>query len=393
MQEAVSERHVQALWYDAMLRPQNLRTTDGVMLHVVDPGCWNLEAGPDFRGAVLELGSSRRRVVGDVEVHLRPSDWLAHGHGLDPAYAQVILHVVWRHGVNVFPEGRRLPTGCVTVCLGDYLRTRPDFSPAEIDVTAYPYARLPKTPRPCQHHFAGDPDRLLSVLRSAGRRRLRLKAGGYLTRVLRGVPREQVFYEELLAALGYKYNGFPFRRLAQAIPWSALPSDPDAAAISYACAAAMKVTDETCWRRANVRPSNTPERRLVAAANLFAEGPQLMTRLLACELHTPRGMRAASAILTAGGGIGPHRAGAMLANVVVPFAMMEEKIRCIPEWICPEDLSAPVRLTAYRMLGRDHNVALYAGNGLLIQGLLQIYRDYCLAAHPDCTNCRIVRDP
>ena len=42
---------------------------------------------------------------------------------------------------------------------------------------------------------------------------------------------------------------------------------------------------------------------------------------------------------------------------------------------------------AFRLFGRDHNPALYAGNGLLVQGLIQIYRECCLAAHPDCSNC------
>ena len=71
----ITERHVQAIWYDAALRPKNLTTRRGSEVTVVSPGEWNLEAGPDFRNAVLEIGKERRRVVGDVEVHLCPSDW------------------------------------------------------------------------------------------------------------------------------------------------------------------------------------------------------------------------------------------------------------------------------------------------------------------------------
>ena len=79
----VSERHVQALWYDGTLRPEDLRTVDGAPVRVIDPGAWNLEAGPDFRNAVVEVGSVRLR--GDVEVHLRAGDWTLHGHAQDPA--------------------------------------------------------------------------------------------------------------------------------------------------------------------------------------------------------------------------------------------------------------------------------------------------------------------
>ena len=61
----ITERHVQAIWYDAALRPSELRTVRGGTVSVVDPGEWNLAAGPDFRHAVLELGRDRQRMVGD----------------------------------------------------------------------------------------------------------------------------------------------------------------------------------------------------------------------------------------------------------------------------------------------------------------------------------------
>ena len=54
--------------------------------------------------------------------------------------------------------------------------------------------------------------------------------------------------------------------------------------------------------------------------------------------------------------------------------------------------SVEVRLTAFRLFGRDHNpAAFYSTNGLLIQGLLQIHRDYCLQMHPDCGECELMK--
>jgi len=53
-------------------------------------------------------------------------------------------------------------------------------------------------------------------------------------------------------------------------------------------------------------------------------------------------------------------------------------------------VSAPMRLTALHLFGRDHNpAAFYADNGLLQQGLLQIYLDFCLNAGPDCEGCSL----
>ena len=117
MESPITERHVQALWYDGSLRPSNLRTWNGTPVRVVDPGAWNLEAGPDFRRAVIEVGRERARLVGDVEIHMRPSDWVAHRHASDPAYSDVVAHVTWAAGPP--PGGvNGLPRGCVSICIG-----------------------------------------------------------------------------------------------------------------------------------------------------------------------------------------------------------------------------------------------------------------------------------
>ena len=387
----ITERHVQALWYDEALRPQNLRTIDGVPVRVVDPGTWNVEAGPDFRRAVLEIGAARRRIVGDVEMHLHPIDWSLHGHAADPAYARVIAHVTWYAApTDRTPDG--LPDDCLHICLGDFLRTRPDFSPDEIDLSSYPYAHLPATPRPCEELFARNPDLLRAVLRQAGIRRLELKARRLKAAFVRTQDRAQVFYAETLAALGYKQNAAAFRQLADRLPWSELPASSDAALASLSCAAEMVVAHAVRWRRANVRPANAIERRLAAAAVLFAGTcPVLLDRFDACNLMTRSGQQAACDILCASRRIGKPRAAAILANVLVPFAYAKGRIGRIPDELLPEETNAVVRLTAFRLLGRDHNPALYAGNGLHLQGLIQVHRDFCLMAHPDCDRCNLIQ--
>ena len=386
--EIISERHVQAIWYDGTLRPEGLRTADGAQVRVVDPGRWNLEAGPDFLDAVLEIGGERRRVRGDVEVHVRAADWSAHGHGHDPAYAGVVAHVTWHPGPPPVASAESLPPRCARICLGDALRTRPDFSPDEIDLAAYPYARLPATPRPCEERFARAPDAALALLRAAGERRLEGKARRLAALFVRSGDRAQTFSEEMMAAFGYKHNAAPFRALAQTLPWRELPPTPGAAATALSCAADIGVAPRVPWRTANVRPSNSPARRIDEAARLFAgELPALLRRLDACDLAERPGQQAALDILRAARPLGARRAAAMLTNVLIPFARAEERLARVPDWIFPEDLNSTVRLMAFRLFGRDHNPALYAGNGLLVQGLIQVHRAYCLAAHPDCSAC------
>lgn len=383
----VSERHVQALWYDGGLRPESLRTVDGLEVRVLDPGTWNLEAGPDFRDAVLEIGSSRQRVRGDVEIHLRPADWTMHGHAGDPAYRRVVLHVTWYSG----PVPAGMPPDCISICLGDFLRTRSDFSPDEIDLGAYPYARLPSTSRPCEDLLARRPDVCLEMLRAAGVRRVEGKARRLKALFVRKGDHAQTFYEEMMAAFGYKHNAAPFRALAERIPWRDLPEAKDAAETVLACAAQMDVARRVPWRTANVRPANSPARRIGDAAALFAGAlPELLLRLNACDLASREGQKAAQGLLRTEGRVGADRAAAMLANVVTPFALAEGRLSRVPDWLCPEGVCAPMRLTAFRLLGRDHNPALYSGNGLLLQGLLQVHREFCLAVHPDCSTCGLV---
>ena len=384
----VSERHVQALWYDGGLRPEELRTVDGLPIRVVDPGIWNLEAGPDFRDAVVEIGQSRQRIRGDVEIHLRPADWTAHGHAADSAYGRVVLHVTWYPG----PVPVGLPTVCVSVCLGDFLRTRTDFSPDEIDLDAYPYAKLPTTERPCAAIFARRPDACLDLLRVLGARRLEGKARRLKALFVRKGDHAQTFYEEMMAAFGYKHNAAPFRALAERIPWRDLPETKDLAETVLACAAEMDIARRVPWRTANVRPANSPARRIGDAAALFAGAlPELLLRLNEFDLASQDGQRAAQRLLRTEGRVGADRAAAMLANVVTPFALAEGRLSRVPEWLCPEGICAPMRLTAFRLLGRDHNPALYSGNGLLLQGLIQVHREFCLAVHPDCSTCALVR--
>ncbi len=386
----ITERHVQALWYDDALRPEALRATDGTPVRVIDPGTWNVEAGPDFRHAVLEAGSPARRIVGDVEIHLHPADWHAHGHSADPAYASVVAHVTW-YAAPRCGSRESLPAGCLRICLGDFLRTRLDFSPDEIDLAAYPYAHLPSTPRPCERIFARDPDRLLAFLGMEGRRRMELKARRLKAAFVRVQDRAQVFYAETFAALGYKQNADPFRRLAEMLPWRELPSSTDAALASLSCAAGMAVASVSRWRRANVRPANSIERRLASAAALFAGTfPSLLQSLDACDLDTRDGQMRACSTLCATGQLGLRRAATILANVIVPFALAEGRIPRVPDELVPEETNSIVRLMAFRLLGRDHNPALYSRNGLHIQGLIQAHRDLCLAVHPDCASCALL---
>lgn len=88
---AIGERAIQRLWASGEVRGP-MPAGSGATIEIIHPGDWNRGAGPDFLGAEILVNGQRQR--GDIEIHLRSSDWDAHGHDRDPNFAGVILHAV-----------------------------------------------------------------------------------------------------------------------------------------------------------------------------------------------------------------------------------------------------------------------------------------------------------
>ncbi|MBN2165491.1 MAG: DUF2851 family protein [Marinilabiliaceae bacterium] len=88
----MTEELLQYIWKHQLYRPEKLITIQGDAVEVINPGCQNINSGPDFFNAKVKIGGIIW--VGNVEVHLRSSDWYRHKHYDDEAYNNVILHVV-----------------------------------------------------------------------------------------------------------------------------------------------------------------------------------------------------------------------------------------------------------------------------------------------------------
>ena len=437
-----TERHLQCVWYDDRLRP-DLRTASGERITVLQPGRWNLEAGPDFLGAELRVG--RRRVRGDVEVHIRPSDWKAHGHSDDPRYAEVVLHLTY---FPPSPDASRigLPPHILQTSLEAPLAERPGFALEDSDLSAYPHLALPATPRPCGEALASRPPAdWRALLDAAGRHRMRRKAARMRARLAACGDPAQVFYEEAMAMLGAKGNTTPFRKIAELHPlasWNPSESpetryarllgtagllpDPERMRHPEARDFALRlraewfrvgggadtIRDVSEWNLSGLRPANRPERRLAAAAMLFADAPriqallerdapgkdwfrrraELFASLPAMEYWTGRQSFDSPPSDRPMALLGAARAAVIATNVLVPLRMAQDRRgEELLDHLPPEDLGAPAREAAIRLFGRDHNPSLYLRSGLLQQGLLAIHRDFCLRVEGGCTRCPLAR--
>ena len=404
-----TERHLHALWFDDRLRPASLKTSRGEPVTVESPGRWNLEAGPDFSGAVLRVGSEKRRVAGDAEIHIFPGDWKNHGHHADPRYAGVRFHITWFAGKideALFPPGT-LHIPLADVCTADL---------ESIDLSAYPYHEPHAA---AEFPLAGkSPDEIIQLLESAGEERLRQKTLRMAWLIQRR-GEAQAVYEETAAALGYKYNKAPFRKLAQSLSLAALapyggdwktvyavllgisgllPSQPG---LRWPEASKKELRslwdcwwreqhkwdevaplEKSDWRLAGVRPLNHPVRRLAALAQWIASGFfQATENIEAGDLmkfkkcfwstHTGWCGKEVPAEL-----VGQDRLNAIELNVIAPYRLAKGN-QSVLKNLPVEPMNSVIRETAYTLFGPDHSPKLYR-TALARQGLIQLFNDFIL---------------
>jgi len=439
-----SERHVQCLWFDDRWRPGDLHTQAGEPVRVIQPGAWNLEAGPDFARASLAVGAEARRLEGSIEIHIRPGDWHRHRHATDPRYRDLAAHVTWFPG-TLAPED--LPPGCLQIALAPAMERVPGFSFDQIDIAAYPYA-VPDTPRPpCAEALQTLPvDTAIRFLEAAGRHRLDQKAERLRTALQRGTGRDSLLYSTVMGALGYKRNATACRELARRLPLDVLRDTPDpetAYALLLGVAGLLppqpgpgwpadarhvlralwdrwwprqevwrtRCMVRTDWTLGGIRPQNHPRRRLAVAASLFGAGaPWLDDPALHAETSGDRDWMAdATARLSACNRLpywehhqsfagattttpvrllSSRRAAGILLNAVAPFRLATGLDTADgPLAPPPEPDNAVIRECAHLLLGRDHNPALYNRMGLRQQGLIQIFQEFCLPSRSVCTGC------
>ncbi len=104
------------IWKYKKLDVLNLRTTKNEVVQIISVGQHNHNSGPDFFNAQLKIGN--QIWAGNLEIHLKSSDWYAHHHETDLAYDNVILHVVFEHDFDIFRKDNSV---IPTLELKDYI--------------------------------------------------------------------------------------------------------------------------------------------------------------------------------------------------------------------------------------------------------------------------------
>lgn len=292
---------MQYIWQHRLWQPPSMATVDGLSVRIVDPGRLNTGSGPDFFNAKVKIGA--QMWAGDIEIHVRASDWHRHNHHVDPAYNSVILHVVAKDDMPIKrSDGRVIP------------QLRMDCSP-NFRERYDALVGIADRDLPCSSEISSmDPLHLHSWLDALAYERLYRKSDRikeYLTHF--SGDWESTGYVTLARALGFGINSEPFERLAMSLPLKFIGKHSDSQisieALLFGQAGfldKLPENDTYCrllrreydflankfslaplnspgWKMGRMRPSNFPHRRIAYLAGILFGGFKLMSRILEIE--------------------------------------------------------------------------------------------------------------
>jgi hypothetical protein len=325
---ALKESDLSRIWEGQTFPPEAMTTSGGDRLRVIYRGRRGRGAGPDFRDAIVAAPAGL--LEGDVELHVRSSDFRRHGHHLDPAYDGLAMHLVLRHdggADTLLHSGRRVPV----VALADWLEARTGQLIEWLQ-------RPPVWQEPCRSAVSTlGPEAVSRTLQRLGEIRFRQKTAALGKDLSEAAP-DEVFWSNLLEALGYGGHRERFREIAAAVPWRLLRRRLTAAGSASSrkvlatqlLSAASARSPGTAPFRGSIRPANRLERRLAGAAALagrYAESGFTAYFLSLLETGGRIAVRSLIRSLSVEGSIGRSRAIEIAANAVLPLLAALEKGR------------------------------------------------------------------
>jgi hypothetical protein len=406
------------------------------------PGFVSVEGGPDFRGAVIQIGDAAP-CSGDVEIDLRVGGWRAHGHDRNPTFKNVLLHVVW-------DAARPMPNAPPVLPLSHSL----DAPLGELGLWLEN-----DSPRVLPENLRGqccvvlrelDEMRQGKILDAAARVRFQAKAEQFRARA-RHAGWEQALWEGLFRALGYKHNIWPMQNLAESrLRWTPgadtafalqarllgisglLPAELTRAQAGsdgylrrvWDCwwrerdAFSDYILPRAVWKFHGLRPANHPQRRLALAAHWLAADHLIQKLENWCARELPDKMLPGSLreifeverdefwswhwtfrsarLKKPQPLLGDARVTDLAVNVILPWLWTRAaegtngRLQRIIEhryaaWPQAEDNSI-LKLARQRLLGVGRSRVLRSASAQ--QGLIQITRDFCEHSNAVCEHCR-----
>ena len=422
------EQLLHYVWRHKMFPLQEMHTTDGKLVEVIDPGLHNRNAGPDFFNAKVKIDGTLW--VGNVEIHDRSHDWYVHGHDHDSTYNNVVLHVAGVVDDNVITsDGKFLPQLQL-----DVPKEINDHYKELLETDQYPpcYKIIPDLTKLTIHSW-------MSALQTE---RLEQKTEAIKARVDRNNGSwEDGYFTTLARNYGFGINGDAFEMWANTLPLKAvdhhrddvfqieaifmgqagllelntIPSQYQRDALNEGYFAklrneyqylahkfSMKPMDATMWRFLRLRPQNFPHIRISQLANLYYSRRAGLSSLVECTtIEQLKAVLATSVTpywethYTFGStscrndkNLSPASLNLLMINTAIPMLFAYGKHKS-DEAICDRafDLLEQLKAENNYITRLWQQCGLTAQNAGDSQALIQLKKEYC--DKKDCLRCRI----
>lgn len=409
------------LWKTKQCYDNNLKTTDGKSLEIIEFGIHNHDAGPDF--SYVKISIDHVTWIGNMEMHIHSSDWYRHHHQDDKAYDNVILHVVYEYDEAVMDkDGNEIPT----------LELKPLISTELID--NYRLLTTKKSFIPCQEILQYVSELKVSMTLSAmAIRRLENKVETIkLLHHRLDNDWKATFYVLLARYIGGKVNGEPFEQLALALPYQTvlknlhdrslleslyygtsglIPKRPiddytnslNTNYIFLKSKYQLKPLQESMWKFARLRPGQFPTIRIDQLITMIEKDILNIDQLLQDDINTIRQRLVVSssdywqnhytfdklAKRRSKKHLGKTMQDILIINAIIPFLFFYGKSldrtdiveQCI-EWLSNIKPESNKYTRSWNQYSSQQ-----LQNALDTQGLLTLYHDYCSGSL--CSNCSI----
>jgi hypothetical protein len=403
----MKEELLHFIWQSKVLLDKPMHTTTGEPISILHLGSLNTHSGPDFFNARIQIGDTIW--AGNVEIHIRTSEWEQHKHQNDPAYNNVILHVVYVNDKEVSSaNGQRIPT----------LELR-NYIPATL-LQRYVSLQKQHTSRiPCQSILVVPPQPILNAwLQRLLVERIEQKCEDIkLLLVHTHHHYEQCFYLLTARYFGMKINAQPFELLAAQLPLTLIAkyhsNRDDLLALVLGTSGLLpdmdpefhplisrfehlhqkhnlNILDKSVWKFGRIRPANFPTVRLVQFASFLHQSTHLLSTILACstlsELKTyyQKPMVYANRSMRLGAGA----INVLLINSVLPFMFLYGQLQHKEE-LCERALNWYEALPSEKntITHLFHSLGLDAKNAADTQAYIQLKNEYCTQLN--CLHCTI----
>lgn len=414
----MTESLLQFIWQHSLLSPADLRSTAGEPLTIIHPGKLNRDAGPDFLEGRVKVGDTT--LVGNIELHIKASDWLKHGHQDDLAYHNLILHVVYENDA----EG---VAGNVPVLVIK------DIIPAHV---LPKYASLMGAPEqlPCsgQHNLVRDITKEGWLSRLLAERWEQKLTDWNVLLENSAEDWRNLLYWRMAANFGFKTNAAPFMLLARSIPLNVLGRHRDnlqqIEALLFGQAGMLKgsfidrypesLQEEYnylrrkyklspiathLWKFLRMRPANFPTIRIAQFAMLIHKSEHLFSQII--ETHAVKDIEPLLDVIAseywndhftfdeAHDTPAPKRLGKtsvqnIIINTIAPIQFLFASRQGVSD-LGERSLELLEAVPAERnnIITLWNNNGWEAANAAQSQALIQLYNNYC--THRRCLECTV----